>query len=197
MNTQLIATIMTAVMHYYFGISLLITLPQSTSQMLCLTTIIILASIGLFLSRIKLCPSNETKYYVLSFVEILMFLALLEAAVGLAVSINFKLNEFIENAYPTLAYKNTMSNLTDIIMLALAVGVFFTAMLDSNVIHKTMEYYTSFINRFKFFKCAKDCYGSKSTPEANETTSTKYYNPECPCHGDANVQKISRMGTKC
>lgn len=199
MITQLIAATLTAVMHYYFGISLLITLPECKSGMLCLANFILLTSVTLFLTRIKLCPNNKTGYYVLSIVETIMFLAILEVSVGFTVSFKHTLGSMIGTAFPQLCGSEKMVNLTDTIIMSLACAMFFTALLDMQVIHKAAEYISTFKNPQTFKECPKvSCDPKSQYPEATksmrQTTKydeTLYFNPQCPCHGNASWQ------TKC
>ncbi|CAG9798562.1 unnamed protein product [Chironomus riparius] len=204
MITQLIAIVITAVMHYYFGISLLIKLPDSEIGVIAIASLIVLASVGLFLNKIKLCPNNETGFYSMQFVELLLFFTISETSMGLLFSIRYHLNSLIGNAFPSSNGKNS-ANLTDFLMIGIACAILATAMLETKVVHKAAEYFTRFSNRQKCEECPKNIGLPKSReayPEVIQQQQTvksdmKYINPLCPCHGVANFQAKSNTGKKC
>lgn len=201
MITQLVAIAITAVMHYYFGISLLIKLPESESGVIVIANMIVLASVGLFLNKIKLCPNNETGFYVMQLAEVLLFFTMSEAALGLLYSIRYNLNNLIGNAYPSSTDKNS-SNLTDFLMIGIACAILFTAALDTKVVQIVAEYFSSYRNRQKCEECPKSNCLPKS-PEVRQQQQTeksdvKYIiNPQCPCHGDTNLQAKSNTKKRC
>lgn len=201
MITQLIAIVITAVMHYYFGISLLIKLPESESGVIAIASLIVLASVGMFLNKIKLCPNNETGFYLLQFVEVLLFFTISEAAMGLLLSIRHHLNLLIGSAYPSSTDQNS-SNLTDFLMIGIAVAILLTSMLDIKVVQKVAEYYTSYRNRQKCEEHPKNYCMPKSYSEARQQSKPvksdmKFINPLCPCHGDAYLQAKSNTTIRC
>lgn len=203
MKTQAIATAITVVMHYYFGVSLLITLPDCSNFLLCLSSALTLFSTGMFLSRIKLCPNDSIHYYLLSIVEIVMFLSILESAVGLIVSVRHKLGLAVELAFPQLtSNEGKMMVLTDIIIFMMACAMVCTVLLDSQFLDKV----TGLYRKMKQSKeCISNCVGQvKSSPQKTQANrqmpkcETQYFNPQCPCHGDASMQAKSRgHSSKC
>lgn len=195
MITQLIAIVITAVMHYYFGISLLIKLPESESGVIAIASLIVLASVGMFLNKIKLCPNNETGFYLLQFVEVLLFFTISEAAMGLLFSIRHHLNSLIGSAYPSSTGQNS-SNLTDFLMIGIAFALLFSSMLDMKVVQKVTEYYMSYKNRQKCEERPKNYYEARQKPQPVKS-DMKYINPLCPCHGNANFQAKSNTTSRC
>lgn len=202
MITQFIATTVIAVMHYYFGVSLLITMPVSYSWILYITTMLVLTSAGMFLTRIKLCPNIELRNSVLLIVEILVFYSLLEVSMGLTQSIHHVIHEMIKGAFEKIMDEDKMDILADVLVFGLALASFFTAVLDSNIVQKAADYFTKFINLLKCKVCPENCSAPKSyrgvSPSTKQTEKfeIRYLNPMCPCHGDANLQTKSRMSQR-
>lgn len=213
MLNQLIAIGLNAVMHYYFGISLMIMLPACNTSG-SMSNMIFVASVCLFKMHIRMCPTGDSHKRGLKtvFIDILVHFVLLEIALGIWRSAECLIELMVMEAFFKQLVATKIMHLTELIAMTLAVPILITAILTSGIVQRMAKYYVDYKNRQKS-ECPRSCYSQpppalcqpptttttfakpQIAPQRQSSSSTtyreqtvksgqQYRDPRCPLHGD-------------
>lgn len=190
MKNQILAIVITTIMHFYVGTALLIfSSSYGSGTMSTITHLIIFCSACFYSIKIKLCPDLEN-HLLLSIIETAIGIGIIEFMMGLWSGVEKIVLRIIKCGLSDEVRMEKSSEFADMIVLGLAVCVLLTVMIDGKFVEKVVAYYEK---NMRGTKCAPQSRSSAPQQQRARPNSVPKMvrNPNCPCHGD-NVMNCTR-----
>jgi hypothetical protein len=179
-----IAICLNAVMHYYFGVSLLLAIPQSESIDTVSSIIFFVAACIYKFKLTTMCSGEVNPTYKELFLETLMHYSLLEFARIVWLGIDFLFVAMLETYLSNVLDQELINEMKMLLTTAIAIAALLSALQDRKVLHHMAKYYIDFRNRPRKAECPMSCCNQNAVCAPVRTTEQRYRDPNCPCHGD-------------
>lgn len=138
MINQLIANGLTAVMHYFFNIMLFITPPECKGTLANISSIIIMLSSFIYMTKIKLCPFGE-RTLAINILEMIIYVLLGELTLGIWKSIEYIVHLLVKAAFSSHIGSTTMTNFGNIVIVMVSVFILLTTIIETKIIQKNLQ----------------------------------------------------------
>ncbi|KAG5674717.1 hypothetical protein PVAND_004669 [Polypedilum vanderplanki] len=181
-----IAVILNAVMHYYFGISLLTVFPKCEAAD-SMSSIIIFIAVCIYKQGFKLCPQTNGSKSI--FIEMLTHYIILELAWTFWFGVECFMNQIVRTALSSYLKEEHLITFNMGIKFIFAIYILLMVLQKKKAIQYLAEYYVNFRMRSKnVHECPKTCPITCASEIQSKPKTTKmnenYRNPNCPFHGD-------------
>jgi hypothetical protein len=176
------AIIITALMRFFFRVSLLIiSAPQDNRTLLMVSNVIVFASVGWYMSKMKICPDIKS-HFVLAVIETSMCILIVEFLMGIWSSIESALYFLIKKAFVDLAPARILI-INDVIVMMMAACILLSVIIDGKLFDEMIAFYRQF-GMCGAIGCApKPQSRPTSTKSARNSKLNTTLDPNCPIHG--------------
>ena len=191
-RSQLIAAGIVATLRFGFGSALLILSKPYPSMIGNISNLIAFAAFCFYMMKIKLCPEVQN-HLLLTVIEASIGIIILEFMLCLWGSVECIVAAMVKAAFADLADGSQVVMITDMIIMAMAICIFLTVLIEGKVLQQAMEFYR--VKMSGSSQCAMPSRPNK-TPfkqpmlrnNCTPMPKAQFPDPNCPLHGDASPQ---------
>lgn len=191
-RSQLIAAGVVAILRFGFGSALLVLSKPYPSMIGSIANMIAFAAFCFYMMKIKLCPEVQN-HLLLTVIEASVGIMILEFMLALWGSVECIVASMVQAAFADLADDFQVIMIADMIIMAMAICLFLTVLIEGNVLQQAMEFYRAKMSGNKRCPMPSQPYKTPVKQQMLKNTCTpmpkaQFPDPNCPLHGDSSPQ---------